>query len=201
MVPPAAAETNRCCEDDRASYKDTHGSPPSFVRCFPGTIIRVFPRGSCDTWDTLWKKARVSVGGAGVGVVGLGGGGVGEGNPNASAFGSATVDWILDPGGAILATLAIEMVRRRIGRLVEMIFPSEDAIHVAEFGSNEMTAKVSATACSNAMSALGQKLTMRTVSAIVRFVPLADIHLPGRQLFFVPLCPKRHSLLAEETLK
>ena len=34
VVPPAAAETNRCREDDRASYKDTHGNPPSLVRCF-----------------------------------------------------------------------------------------------------------------------------------------------------------------------
>ena len=34
VVPPAAAETNRCREDDRASYKDTHGIPRPFVRCF-----------------------------------------------------------------------------------------------------------------------------------------------------------------------
>ena len=31
------------------------------------------------------------------------------GDPNVSAFGSAAVDWVPDSGGAILATLAIEM--------------------------------------------------------------------------------------------
>ena len=43
VVPPAAAETNRRRKDDRASYKDTHGNPPSFVCCFSRQIIAFFP--------------------------------------------------------------------------------------------------------------------------------------------------------------
>ena len=38
VVSPAAAETNRRREDNRASYKDTHGNPPSFVLLLPNTI-------------------------------------------------------------------------------------------------------------------------------------------------------------------
>ena len=41
VVPPTAAETNRCREDDRASYEDTHGNPPSLFAVFPGTNYSV----------------------------------------------------------------------------------------------------------------------------------------------------------------
>jgi len=54
MVSPAAAETNRRREDDRASYEDTHGNLPFLGSLpFPGTIMIAFvPQESCGAWDT-----------------------------------------------------------------------------------------------------------------------------------------------------
>jgi hypothetical protein len=48
---------------------------------------------------------------------------------------------------------------------------------LAEFGSNEMTAKVSATACANAMSALGHKQTLEQASEMSALPTKADMRL------------------------
>jgi hypothetical protein len=51
VVTKATAETNGSRDDDRASYKDTHGLSPIRSVCM-GTTIYAFARESCDTWDT-----------------------------------------------------------------------------------------------------------------------------------------------------
>ena len=50
VMSKAAAETNRRREDDRASYKDTHGkSPIPFIAAFPATTYTGLPPENCDT--------------------------------------------------------------------------------------------------------------------------------------------------------
>jgi len=51
VVTDAATEAERSRDDDRASYKDTHGLSPIRSVCM-GKTIYAFARESCDTWDT-----------------------------------------------------------------------------------------------------------------------------------------------------
>ena len=57
VVPPAAAETKRRRQDDRASYKDTHGIPRPW--CLSGNIITLPRQECCGTWDTLWDEKEL----------------------------------------------------------------------------------------------------------------------------------------------
>jgi hypothetical protein len=57
VVPPAAAETNRRRDDDRASYEDTHGNPPSpWFPAFSRHDYSILSQESCGTWDTVERK-------------------------------------------------------------------------------------------------------------------------------------------------